>query len=244
MRVDICIPIYNEEQVIKQSVKQVIEFCEKNLVRYDWRLVLVINGSSDQSTEIAKSLSKENNKIHLEIFPEGGRGRALKRAWLSSSADIVSYMDADLAVKLEALTTLIDSVADGSADLSIGNRFLPESKVRRSLFREIQSRTYSLLARLILGHTQKDLQCGFKAIKREIFLSLKDKILDPIWFFDTELIIWAQHFKYHIAEIPVDWHDTRLGKRPSKVHSFFVAMEFIGPLLTLRKRIKHYKSSV
>lgn len=244
MRVDICIPIYNEEQVIEQSVNQVIEFCEKNLLRYDWRLVLVINGSSDRSTEIAKYLSEANNKIRLEVFPEGGRGRALKRAWLNSNADIVAYMDADLAVKLEALKTLIDSVANGSADLAIGNRFLPQSKVKRSLFREIQSRTYSLLARLILGHPQKDLQCGFKAVKKSVFLTLKDKILDPIWFFDTELIIWAQQFQFRIAEIPVDWHDTRLGKRSSKVHSFLVAMEFIGPLLTLRKKIKQYKSSL
>jgi glycosyltransferase involved in cell wall biosynthesis len=238
-KLSVIIPAYNEESIIETSARNVFAFCERNLTEYDWHIIILINGSRDSSPEIALKLAAENGHFKAVIMPEPGRGRALKRYWSESSAEIVMYMDADLAVDLKAIPHLIKPLSDNISDLVIGARFHPQSKIIRSLSREIVSRVYNLTARLFLGNLPQDLQCGFKAVRHDIFKKLSDRLIEPDWIFDTELLAWAQKFKYRIGEIPVDWQETRLGKRPSTVNLLTVPQKFIRPLWQLRQRLKN-----
>lgn len=239
MRCDICIPAYNEELILEQSTKQVFDFCKTNLINIDWSIILVINGSNDGSPELAQKLTKLDPKIKTVIFTEPGRGRALKKYWQQTTADIVCYMDSDLAVDLEALPKLLSPLINQEADLVFGNRYDKKSFVERSLLRELSSRLYNLVARLILGHKQKDLQCGFKALSKTSFTKLAPKANDPGWFFDTELILWANKFNLKTVGIPVNWRETRLGKRQSKVRLVSATIDFLKHLLILRKELNN-----
>ncbi len=236
-KIEICIPAYNEALILKETTRRVVLFCEQHLSQYDWQLVLVINGSKDASGEIAQTLAQAP-RIKAVIYTEGGRGRALRRYWLSSDAEIVSYMDSDLAVNLEALPPLLEPLALHRAELSIGTRFHKDSRVRRSYLRGFISWSYNFFARLLLNHRQSDLQCGFKAFRLSSFKVLATHATDPHWFFDTELIAWANRLKLPVAEVPVEWEETRLGKRLSKVRLLYIPFEFIWPLVKLRRRLR------
>lgn len=238
MRVDICIPAYNEAQILEESTKQIYNFCKKNFTNFDWQIVLVINGSNDNSPAIAKELEKKYPNVSAVIFKEGGRGQALKKYWLSSSAEIVSYMDSDLAVNLEALPRLLNPLINNQADLTIGNRYHKNSLVKRSFLRELSSRLYNLIAKILLHHKQPDLQCGFKAIKKEVFNKLSNKTNDVGWFFDTELIIWAEKLNFRVLGVSINWQETRLGKRSSKVKLFSATIKFLKLLWAFRKQLK------
>ncbi|MCX6793329.1 MAG: glycosyltransferase [Candidatus Falkowbacteria bacterium] len=239
MRCDICIPAYNESLILETSTKQVLDFCKRNLNNVDWSIILIINGSNDNSPQLAKEITNLDKKIKAVIFSEPGRGKALKKYWLQSEADIFCYMDSDLAVELDALPKLLYPLIKAEADLVIGNRYDKQSSIERSALRELSSRTYNLLARLILGHKQKDLQCGFKAVSKAAFVKLAEKANDSGWFFDTELIVWANKLKLRVAEVPVNWHETRLGKRQSKVKLMSDSVDFIKRLLELRQRLNN-----
>lgn len=243
MRVDICVPIYNEEKILAQSAEQIIRYCENFLQYCDWRVVLIINGTTDNSNAIAQQLHDSNERLTYVDYKAGGRGRALHRYWSESDAELFAYMDSDLAVSLEALPLLITPLTEGRADLSLGSRYVSGAKVQRSLLREITSRAYSFITHIILKNPQRDLQCGFKAITKKAFGQLAGKATNTNWIFDTELITWANALHMRIAQVPVDWKEMRLGKRHSTVRLFDIIQDFILPMLALRKKIKHYKSS-
>jgi hypothetical protein len=75
--------------------------------------------------------------------------------------------------------------------------------------REIASRGYNFLVRVMLGSRLFDHQCGFKAFKKERILQILPYIQSNHWFWDTELLVRAQRQGYTVREFPVRW---RAGK--------------------------------
>ena len=90
---DVIIPVFNEERDLPVSIRKLRGFLREHCP-YKWRIVVANNASTDNTLEIAKALKAEFpgqvDFIHLE---QKGRGRALKKAWLASDADVVSYME-------------------------------------------------------------------------------------------------------------------------------------------------------
>lgn len=238
MKIDFCLPVYNEEKIMKGSVVRLLEFCQSQNWNFNWQIALLINGSRDQSLEIARQLAERHpDRIVCFDYPEAGRGRALKKYYLASQADILTYMDIDLAVSLDNIQPLIDPIICGQADMVIGSRLLPESRIKRSFIRELSSQSYNYLSRIILGHKFSDMQCGFKAVKTESFKKLSPFITDTQWFFDTEMIAFGHLFDYRIKEIPVDWSENRWDERKSKVKMFRDSFKFFINLLDLKFRL-------
>lgn len=238
MKIEFCLPIYNEEKILADSSRKLYDFLTEQNFPFDWQIVIVINGSSDSSPAIADSLSREfSGKISFQDIKQPGRGQALKRYWLSSPADVFVYMDIDLAVSLEAIPRLIQPILDNECQLAVGSRLLPESKIKRSFIRELSSQTYNLLSRLLLKHRLSDMQCGFKAITKSAFLTIAPYLEDPHWFFDTEMIIITKAAGYRIKEVPVNWQENRYDKRKSKVKLLHDSNKMFRNLLKLRRRL-------
>ena len=114
-------------------------------------------------------------------------------------------MDLDLATNLRALKPLIEAITIDGYDFSTGSRMLPQSKVERSLRRNISSKTYNFLVRRMLGSKLRDHQCGFKAFKRDPVLQLLDEVDATHWFWDTEILVRGQRHNFKVKEIPVEW---------------------------------------
>ena len=175
---------------------------------YAWNIVIADNGSTDGTLEAAARLADRFPEVRYISLTERGRGRALRRAWTESSADIMAYMDVDLSTDLAHVPDLVAAVADGGYHLAIGSRLLPDSLVvGRTLKREITSRGYSLLFRSMFFTKFRDAQCGFKAVSRKVAHDLAPQVVDNGWFFDSELLILAQKCGFRIREIPVRWTD-------------------------------------
>jgi hypothetical protein len=86
---------------------------------------------------------------------------------------------------------------------------MPESRIERTGGREIASRGYNFMVRTILSSRLRDHQCGFKAFNRERLLALLPAVKDTHWFWDTEVLVRAQHAGYRICEFPVVWNQGR-----------------------------------
>jgi glycosyltransferase involved in cell wall biosynthesis len=209
--VDLVIPVYNEEHVLGQSVATLRQFLRRNLPQ-SWKIVIADNASTDKTAKVAQDLAQQHTDVVFLHLDEQGRGRALRRAWLESSADIVSYMDVDLSTDLKAFPELIQAIEDGH-DVAIGSRLLTGSSVTRSFKREFTSRSYNLLIGAMFLGNFTDAQCGFKALSGQAARELVPLTEDHAWFFDTELLIIAEKKGYRIKEIPVAWvedPDTRV----------------------------------
>lgn len=203
--VDIVVPVYNEERVLRRNIETLRSFLVETAFPYRWRVVIADNASRDRTLEVARELAAEHPEVRVLHLDEKGRGRALRAAWLGSDADVVCYMDVDLSTNLRALEPLIRAVAEEGYDLAVGSRLMPASRTTRSLKREVISRAYNLLIKLLFFNRFSDAQCGFKALSRRAVRALVPLVRDESWFFDSELLLLAEHFGYKIKEIPVEW---------------------------------------
>jgi len=228
--VDVVIPVYNEEHVLAQSINTLRLFLDKNLPQ-EWQIVIADNASTDKTWQVAQAMSQEYPDVAAMHLDVKGRGRALRKAWLESTADIVSYMDVDLSTELAAFPRLIQAIEEGY-DIAIGSRLLKGSSVKRSFKRELTSRSYNFIIKAMFFTKFSDAQCGFKALRSKAAQELVPLIQDQEWFFDTELLILAAKKGYQIREIQVAWiedPDTRVAVAKT-------ALDDLKGLLRLRFR--------
>ena len=204
LTVDIVLPVLNEARVLEKSVTKLHKYLASNLP-YKWRIVIADNGSTDGTAVIARRLAKRYPEIRLLQLPEKGRGRALKQAWMSSKADILSYMDIDLSTNLDGFKPMIAPLITGDAGLATGSRLMKQSRTTRGFKREFISRCYNRIIRTTMKTKFVDAQCGFKALRRDVAQKLLPHIKDTAWFFDTELLVKAEYNGYKIHEEPVEW---------------------------------------
>jgi len=226
--VDITIPVYNEEEVLPQTIATLTGFLEKNLPN-PWQVTIADNASTDSTQAVSEMLSRQYSGVHYLRIPQKGRGRALRIAWLDSHADIVSYMDADLSTDLVYFPQLIQALESGS-HIAVGSRLSKESQVSRGFKREFISRTYNLLINSMFFTGLPDAQCGFKALTRATAEVIVPHIKNNNWFFDTELLVIGAKRGFNIASVPVKWIDDPT----STVNVVSTAKEDIKGLLRLR----------
>lgn len=227
--VEVVIPVFNEERQVSASVRSVDAFLRG--LSSSYRIVVADNASTDRTWAIAQELAAELSCVQAIRLPTKGRGRALKAAWSVSSAEVLCYMDVDLSTDLSAFLPLVTPLLNGYADLAVGSRLHPDSRVRRGAKREVISRCYNRLLRWRLDTRFADAQCGFKAIRREAAGWLLPHVEDDHWFFDTELLVRAQRAGLRIEEVPVIWTDDP----DSRVRILATALEDLRGIRRLRR---------
>ena len=150
MNLEITIPVLNEEETIKEKIKEMIDYTQKNILNKNISFIIADNGSTDRTEQYSMDLIKEYSNLRYIKLPEKGVGLALRTSWTESKADYVGYMDLDIATDLKALITVVDELEKGTKIIN-GSRLLKESEViNRTLLREITSRGFNFLLKLIL----------------------------------------------------------------------------------------------
>ena len=212
--IDVVIPVLNEERALPGCVEQLGEFLRSSMKQHASRIVIADNGSTDGTLavceELAKRFPKQVSYVHLD---QRGRGLALRKAWLESDADVVSYMDVDLSTGLEAFPTMINGIVDDGVHVAFGSRLARGAKITRSIKRDFVSRTYNGIIRAMMRTSFQDAQCGFKALSRGAAQALVPRVVNNHWFFDTELLVIAEKRGFKLLEVPVEWNedpDTRV----------------------------------
>ncbi len=227
----VVIPVLNEEADLPPSTDRVVEFLTANLDSYDWRVVIVDNGSTDSTPKVGERLSQTHERVQYLRLEQRGRGLALRTAWLASDADVVAYMDVDLSTELEALPGMVQAVDGGAYDVAIASRLKRGARVvGRPPLREAISQIYSLMVRMMFWAGIRDYQCGCKVLSRRTVDDLVPLVADNGWFFDSELLLLAHANGYRVNEVPVTWTDDP----DSRVRVVSTAYGDIKGLLRLR----------
>lgn len=236
MRFDITIPVLNEEITLKQQVRQLHGFLSTHFPEPgQWRIVIADNGSTDRTALLARDLCEELPEVRLVLVPKKGVGLALKTSWAQSDADIVGYMDLDLATDLSHFLQAYEVLAERQADLVYATRLHRHSKViGRTLKREITSRVFNAMLRLYLGIRFSDGMCGFKFLRREYVDTLRRYGAESDgWFFSTELLSVAEWLGLRLHELPVTWTDDTSS---SRVRILPLAKQYIRAMQQLKTR--------
>lgn len=216
--VEVVVPVYNEAHVLADSIGRLHAHLEESFP-FPFRITIADNAGTDATWYAATDLTLRLPHVHAVRLGQKGRGRALKHVWNRSTADVVAYMDVDLSTGLEAFLPLVAPLLCGHSDLAVGSRPHRRSAVVRGAKREFVSRSYNLLLKAglsALPHSRlrssggtpiSDAQCGFKAVRADVFRALAPHIGDTAWFFETQPLVLAQRNGLRVHEVPVDWTD-------------------------------------
>ena len=231
-KVQLVLPVYNEQQILPESVSKLRNWCLDH-PEYDWQITIANNASTDATLTVAQELSRTyQDLVTVHDIGVKGRGIALKTVWLTSKADIVAYMDIDLSTDINHITELIEPIVNGRSEITYGSRLHKDAETKRSFKREFISRSYVFVLRLLAGLKVTDAQCGFKAMSTSAARRLLPEVIDTQWFFDSELLIIAQHNGIAMKEIPVRWDEDT----DTRVKIIQTALEDLSGIWRLRRK--------
>lgn len=236
MTFDVTIPVLNEEPTLAQNALILHQFLQKHFPKKDqWRIVIADNGSTDRTLEIAQKLSEEIPEITYVKVPKRGVGLALKTSWSQSSAEMVGYMDLDLATDLKHFLEAYEAIEANDYDIVYGSRLHPKSKViGRTFKREVSSRVFNFLLKSYLNVGFSDGMCGFKFLKRKHVSALMEGgAQNDGWFFSTELLTVGEWQNLKIFELPIQWTDD---VSSSRVSILPLAKRYIKSMQALKKQ--------
>ncbi len=239
-KIEITIPVLDEQETLKEQVEKIDSFITSSAYfNGRTKLMIVDNGSSDETPVIARQLSKDIKTVEFIRLEQRGVGRALKASWLNSSADIVGYMDLDLATDLKHLEELIKPLEDGHFDVVTGSRLLKQSKaIGRSPIRAVTSKSLNLILKAWFRVSFSDGMCGFKFVRKEHIGNLVEAgAVSDGWFFATEVLITAEALNLRVGDFPVEWTDDP----NSKVKIMKLTVEYLKAMKSLKSKLKNRK---
>ena len=210
----VTVPAHNELPNLRKCIESLLQATPQ--LNEEFCIIIAEDGSTDGTDVIAQSLEGMHpNVIHLHSPQKLGRGLALKQAWNKIDGDIYVFVDADLATDMKYFPQLINLIREGN-DLATGSRYLKGAKVNRPFLRDVVSRFYNRLVRMIYKDNVFDHQIGFKAFSKRL---IKDELYNcrsDDWFWDTEIIVRSIHDRYRVVEFPVEWEEKRGKNTPMK----------------------------
>jgi glycosyltransferase involved in cell wall biosynthesis len=210
LKYSIIIPAYNERLRIAEGLDKVLAHVRDRGL--DAEIIVVNDGSRDETPEIVRGYMKQHSNIRLLENPGNrGKGYSVRHGMMEARGDVLLLTDADLSAPIYESKKLFAAIEDG-ADVAVGSRWQrPGMQTRRQpSYRRITGRIFNGLNRIFLGLRLKDTQCGFKAFTREAAHSIFPTAQVDRWGWDPEVLFLANRLNYRVAEIPVEWaHDDR-----------------------------------
>ncbi len=209
MQASLIIPAHNEEDRLCSTLAT-YEKVMRERYGSDFEIVTVINGSSDNSTQLALEARAVSPQIKVvEVEDRVGKGGAVLEGFLRANSDRLAFADADGATAPRSLLELLTQL--DRYDIVIGSRRLKDSVIvkRQPLVRRVFGWAFVRLVRLLFGLPFKDTQCGAKALRRAAALRLARVIRYTHWTFDLDLLLWANRFGFRFKEHPVEWADEK-----------------------------------
>lgn len=203
----IVIPAHNEEHRLPPTLAKIDAFLEQQ--PYDAEVIIVENGSSDRTVEVAQSFVDTHPYVRVLEVETRGKGLAVKAGMLAAKGSYRFICDADLSMPIDELVRFLPPQSEGY-DIVIASR---EGKGSRRVdepeYRHLMGRVNNWIIKLLAVRGFEDTQCGFKVFSADVAEDLFGiQRMNGIGF-DVELIFVAQKRGYKIRQVPITWYFDR-----------------------------------
>ena len=261
MDISIVISLFNEEE----SLRELVGWIESVMTRegYSYEVIMVDDGSTDQSWSIVKDLSAANPAVRGISFRRNyGKSAALYHGFAAAQGDVVITMDADLQDSPEEIPELYRMVTEEGWDIVSGWK---KQRFDNKLTKNLPSKLYNATARKVTGINLHDMNCGLKAYRNEVVKNIevygemhryipylaKNAGFGRI----TEKPVQHQKRKYGVSKFGLErfvngfldlislWFLSRFGKKPMHFFGFtgilmFLAGGFLAVWVIVEKLIQ------
>ncbi len=237
------IPVYKQEKSIQKQLQSILG--ELTLLSIPYEVIVVIDGKVDNS-------EREANKVHSnKLMVTGyntnhGKGYAVRFGMAKSRGDIIGFIDSGGDVSELGLSMMLEHFYWYNADIIVGSKRHPVSKVRYPLERKILSFGYQQLTRVLFGLNLKDTQVGIKLYRRNVLEDVLPRLLVKQFAFDIEILAVANHLGYtRIFEAPIELDFTGVSSITSySVWKVVYRMLWDTCAVFYRLKILHYYDNI
>ena len=206
-RVSICIPCYNAEREMLKCYQKLSGVLRQS--NFSYEIIFAQDGSTDRTEEIGLKLAQRDRKVIFISFPRRmGKGFGLRNCFKVARGKYLIVYDVDCPVAPEAIIEMIKSAEKERYDIILCRRKI----LNYPLLRRVASKGYLILTRILFHHKFKDLQAGFKLIRKEVVEELK--LESDGFVIDTELVVKAYREGFKIGEMEFEW---RFSKENSSI---------------------------
>lgn len=203
--VSLVIPVHNAEQVIETSMHEYTKF----LTKYrENEIIIVCNACSDETAEVARKFAANHKNIKVIDIPERGKGLAVITGFNEARNEIIGFLDADNAFKLDSIEDMIYYLANHKdCDCAIASKWLGRNVfiISEPFTRKILAVGWKALILLLFHMRFHDTQAGCKFLKKKAFDALDKNFICKGFDFDVELLYKLKKKGFNIKEfnIPV-----------------------------------------
>lgn len=200
--VSLIIPAYKQEKTIEENLLKVKNALEK--FRYDFELIIVVDGKVDKTFENAKKVKSSKIKV-VGYEHNHGKGYAIRYGMARSKGEIVCFIDSGLDLNPGGLSILLEYLELHNADIVIGSKRHVDSVVIYPWNRRVISFFSQLFIRFLFGLNVRDTQVGMKVFKRKVIEDVMPRLLVKKFAFDIEMLAVAYSLGYKkIVEAPIE----------------------------------------
>ncbi len=199
----IVIPIYNEEDILEESLNNIISICERTDI--DYEIIISENGSTDNTKNLAIKFEQSNSKIILIKSDTPNYGEALKRGFLKCNNEIIISFDIDYYSEnfLKECLCLEEEYAG-----LIASKRLNNSEDGRRLIRKLATNFFVYLLKFLFKTKLSDTH-GMKAIKKSFVNDHINLVSSTQDLFDTELLLRIEKSGEKFKEVPAKINEIR-----------------------------------
>lgn len=205
--VSLVLPVYNESSILRQSIGIIDDYLNSLGDAYNWEIIIVNDGSKDDSGRIADELALTYHKIRvIHHVVNLNLGNALKTGFNNSKGDYVVTLDLDLSYSVEHIGMMLNIIETTHADVVAASPYMKGGKVTGVPFtRKIMSKWVNYLMSLSSQEKYRTFTCMVRAYKGDFIRSLNLKTKD--YEINPEIMYKAMILRARIIEIPahLDW---------------------------------------
>jgi glycosyltransferase involved in cell wall biosynthesis len=203
MLVSIIIPAYKQEKSILKDIENIHNTMSQT--RWDFELIVVVDGNVDATMQNAKKIRKSNVKI-VGYKTNRGKGYAVRYGMARSSGDYIAFIDSGMDINPNGISMLLEHMQWYSADVIVGSKRHPASKVTNYPFmRRMYTWGYHILVKLLFNLPIKDTQAGLKVYRRAVLEKVLPRLVVKAFAFDVELLAVAKKLGFsRMYEAPIE----------------------------------------
>ncbi len=200
-KLSVILPAFNEARIIAASIAETA----RALAGLDYEIIVVDDGSADDTRARAQNAADANPRVRVLAYqPNRGKGYALKQGFANSTGARIVFLDADADLPPRQILELACALDATRADVVVGSKLHPDSKLAYPPMRRVVSWGYYRLAHFLFGLPVRDTQTGIKLFRRAVLEESLPRVQTDGFAFDLELLVAANLFGYKIVEAPVE----------------------------------------
>jgi glycosyltransferase involved in cell wall biosynthesis len=205
--ISIVVPCYNEEAILKANLETVRNFLESRSSKYIWEIIVINDGSKDNTRGIAEEFAKQDDNVRVVNHPANlNLGHALQTGFRNAKGEIIVVLDVDLSYSVEYIEKLVDKLLEESADIVIASPYMKGGKVTAVPFsRRIMSKWVNRFMSIAAQDKYYTFTGMVRAYRTSFIRTLNLKTKD--YEVNPEIMYKAMILRARIIEIPahLDW---------------------------------------